>query len=119
MRKIRWKPSYQSPDSAAGGAVADLVRRMNGFADEADRRSHCGDLSELHERLRGRIRETVERHEGAGLEARVLAELDHGLPLPARGGPACTECGMCDALEERLRAWAAELQDRRNWRRSA
>lgn len=127
MRRIRWKPTYQRVDRAAGGAVADLVARLNRFAAEADGVSHCQDLTDLHERLRALLRERVEHHQGEGLVATVRAELDTGLPLDARDGPACTACGMCDALEQRLHEWAesAEDQDAGSgveadpWRRSA
>ena len=119
MRKLRWKPAYQRLDGRTGGAIADLVERLNRFADEADRVSHCGDLPELYERIRSRVREDVERQQGTMLPVVIRQELADGLPLDARGGPACTECGMCDALDERLREWAAEAEERLDWRRSA
>ena len=119
MRRIRWKPVYQRVDQGYHGALADLVNRLNAFAAEADQVAHCGDLNELFEGLRDRVRDRVERHEGGDLVKAVRTELDTGLPLAARGGPACTECGMCDALDERLRKWAEETEKKADWRRTA
>lgn len=110
MRPIRWKSSFSVPGPDGDQGLRALVEALNDVAREAGGVEHCGDLPELY----GRVQDTVIAQLRSGAADRVavgrLREdlqklLAHAMPLPARGGPACTDCGMCERLEERLNGW--------------
>ncbi len=129
MRPIRWKSNFSVPQPEVDQRLRRLVEALNEVAREAGGVEHCGDLPELH----GRIQETVTAllRSGAAdssaldrLGNDLQSILAQGLPLPARDGPACTDCGMCDRLAERVQDWlesahqAPQAQAKRSARRT-
>jgi hypothetical protein len=108
MRKLRWKSRYQSGDAASDAHRRQLVELLNTFVDDAHTVEHCQDLTELFERIASATETSLtENTDTATLEGELQRLLKDGLPLPARGTPACTECCMCSAIEKRLSEWMA------------
>ena len=114
MRPLRWKSSYLTRISEIDMRIRALVDFLNETAVEANRVEHCQDLedffgqiSDLTEDMLGKPGKTP----GAVVETleNYQAELDHmlesGLPLAARGTPACNDCCMCSLLESRAKDW--------------
>jgi hypothetical protein len=75
---------------------------------------HCQDITELL----GRLQETAETSLGdapqapespaaylARQRAEIRDQVSEGLPLPALGGPACRDCGLCGELDRSMHAW--------------
>ncbi len=100
MRRLRWKAAYATGDAGRDAAQRELVGRLNAFIDDARRVEHCQDLNDLLESL-------VSTSKGAlsqGKDACTAVEgvLEASLPLAAKDTPACSQCGLCDVMEERL-----------------
>jgi hypothetical protein len=94
--------------------IRALVELLNDSAGEANKVEHCQDLNEFFEQITsltedmliqlgespGDVNKTVE-----SFEADLNAMLVSGLPLAARGTPACNDCCMCSLLERRANDW--------------
>lgn len=94
--------------------ISVLVGILNETAGEAKKVEHCQDLNDYFEQFTrltedmliqpgespGDVVKTLEK-----FETELDAMLDSGLPLAARGTPACNDCCMCSLLESRAKAW--------------
>jgi hypothetical protein len=91
-----------------------LVDLLNETAGEAKRMEHCQDLNDFFDQISRLTENTLIQlgkspADAAETQEHFKAELDNllesGLPLAARGTPACNDCCMCSLLERRTRDW--------------
>ena len=114
VRLIRWKSRYSTGIQGLDARIRALVELLNETAAEANKVEHCQDLNDFFEQIfeltedmliklgetQGDVDEMFLTYQ-AGLD-RLL---ESGLPLSARGTPACNDCCMCSLLEKRIKAW--------------
>jgi hypothetical protein len=114
MRPLRWKSRYLTGISETDMRISALVGILNETAGEAKKVEHCQDLNDYFEQFTrltedmliqlgespGDVVKTLEK-----FETELDAMLYSGLPLAARGTPACNDCCMCSLLESRAKAW--------------
>jgi hypothetical protein len=114
MRPLRWKSRYLTGISETDMRISTLVGILNETASEAKKVEHCQDLNDYFEQFTrltedmliqlgespGDVVNTLEK-----FETELDAMLYSGLPLAARGTPACNDCCMCSLLESRAKAW--------------
>ena len=114
MRPLRWKSRYLTGISETDRRIRALVDLLNETAGEAKRVEHCQDLTDFFGQITsltedmltqpgespGDVVETQEK-----FETELNDMLESGLPLAARGTPACNDCCMCSLLESRAKAW--------------
>lgn len=112
MQRIRWKSRYASGDPDVDRQARALVEGLNDFITEMTRLEHCRDITELHTRLGAAVADTLSQAAGqdgtevlANLHKQVNEIIAEGLPLPAKGTPACTNCGLCNLIDERMTDW--------------
>jgi len=80
------------------------------MATELQTTEHCQDMNDFYDDL---VELTEQRLDlagqdewvEAGSDARFQSFLDERMPLPARDGPACKDCGLCELLEEQVSGW--------------
>jgi hypothetical protein len=114
MRLIRWKSRYLTGMPELDARIRALVDLLNETAGEANRVEHCQDLNEFFERIT-RLTEDmlIQLGESPGdviktmesFQADLNDLLESGLPLAARGTPACNDCCMCSLLESHAKDW--------------
>jgi len=94
--------------------IRALVDLLNETVGEANKVEHCLDLNDFFEQITsltddmlmqlgespGDVIKTVE-----SFQAELNAMLESGLPLTARGTPACNDCCMCSLLESHAKDW--------------
>lgn len=114
MRLIRWKSRYLNGIQELDARIRALVDLLNGTAVEANNVEHCQDLNDFFEQIfeltedglvklgetQGDLDETFQEY-----QAELDDLLQSGLPLAARGTPACNDCCMCSLLERRVKTW--------------
>ncbi|RMD71415.1 MAG: hypothetical protein D6819_01685 [Gammaproteobacteria bacterium] len=100
MRKLRWKSRYATGDPERDRAHREILERFNAFVDASHKVEHCQDMSDLLAELARRIDTALAK--GEEVEDEVRRVLEASLPLDAKDTPACTHCGLCDIIEERL-----------------
>ena len=114
MRLIRWKSRYSTGIQELDARIRSLVDVLNETALEANKVEHCQDLNDFFEQIvqltedmlkkcreaQGDVVETFEKY-----QADLDGLLESGLPLAARGTPACNDCCMCSLLESRAKTW--------------
>ena len=113
MRRLRWKTKHATGDPDADRRNQALVDLVNGLGTELARKEHCQDMNEVFGRLADLTGEHLEGlGAGSGVEAvngaKIRRLLTEHFPLAARSTPACRDCGLCDLMEERVRAWLSE-----------
>lgn len=121
MRPLRWKSRYLTGDAGLDARSRALVDALNETAADAKRVEHCQDFEDFSARIAEHAQGMLEQLRGA--EAVVAVErceyelgrvLETGLPLAARGTPACTDCCLCSLLEKRTRAWLGQPHTNRS-----
>ena len=122
MRLLRWKSRYLTGISEIDVRIRALVDLLNETAVEANRVEHCQDLNDFFEEIT-RLTEDMLIQLGKSpdevvtilekFETELDDMLESGLPLAARGTPACNDCCMCSLLEKRTRAWLGEAFENR------
>lgn len=114
MRLIRWKSRFSTGIQELDDRIRSLVGLLNETASEANKVEHCQDLNDFFEQIfeltgsmliklgetQGDLNETLQTY-----QAELDALLEAGLPLSARGTPACNDCCMCSLLERRIKGW--------------
>lgn len=114
MRLIRWKSRFSTGIQELDDRIRSLVGLLNETASEANKVEHCQDLNDFFEKIfeltgsmliklgetQGDLNETLQTY-----QAELDALLEAGLPLSARGTPACNDCCMCSLLERRIKGW--------------
>ena len=114
MRLIRWKSRYSTGIQELDARIRSLVDVLNETALEANKVEHCQDLNDFFEQIveltedklikpgetHGDVDETLQTY-----QAELDELLESGLPLSARGTPACNDCCMCSLLERRIKVW--------------
>ena len=111
MRRLR--RSSRNPTS--GDPTIDarnqaLVTMVTDMAAELQSTEHCQDMNEFYDDVVDRTEQRLEAAKQGELDvyesdAAMRAFLEERMPLPARDGPACRDCGLCDLLEEQIGAW--------------
>ena len=114
MRPLRWKSRYLTGIAETDMRNRALVDMLNETAGEAKKVEHCQDLNDFFAQIT-RLTEAMLVQPGESPDDVVETqetfetELDHmlasGLPLAARGTPACNDCCMCSLLESRASDW--------------
>ena len=114
MRLLRWKSGYLTGIQQLDVRIRSLIDLLNETALDANKVEHCQDLNALFEQITGLTGDVLMNPgetQGDVIEIfeKYQAELDEllesGLPLSARGTPACTDCCMCSLLERRVKYW--------------
>lgn len=114
VRLIRWKSKYSTGIQELDARIRSLVDLLNETALEANKVEHCQDLNDFFERILELTEDVLITLGETQADLNVTlqtyqAELDEllesGLPLSARGTPACNDCCMCSLLERRAKAW--------------
>jgi len=114
VRLIRWKSRFSTGIQELDDRIRSLVGLLNETASEANKVEHCQDLNDFFEQIfeltgsmliklgetQGDLNETLQTY-----QAELDALLEAGLPLSARGTPACNDCCMCSLLERRIKGW--------------
>jgi len=114
VRLIRWKSRFSTGIQELDDRIRSLVGLLNETASEANKVEHCQDLNDFFEQIfeltgsmliklgetQGDLNETLQTY-----QAELDALLEAGLPLSARGTPACNDCYMCSLLERRIKGW--------------
>jgi hypothetical protein len=112
MHRIRWKTKYATGDPFVDRLHRELVDLVGELAAELDREEHCQDmndlLTDLVEATRAHLEGRTEgSNAGTGQLPAIFRLLAEGFPLATRSTPACRDCGLCDRVQQRLRAWLA------------
>lgn len=114
MRRLRWKGKYATGLAGVDEQGRCLVETFNNFADAMGTVEHCQDMTELAVRLAEAVDASLAEADRRGRapdryrveQRRVVQDLATSeLPLAARDGPACKDCGLCDELAERFAGW--------------
>lgn len=111
MRRLRRSSrSLISGDPAIDARNQALVTMVTDMAAELQSTEHCQDMSEFYDDVVERTEQRLEAAQQGELDvsesdAGMRAFLDERMPLPARDGPACRDCGLCERLEEQIGAW--------------
>jgi hypothetical protein len=111
MRPPRWKTRYATGEPTLDEQNRILFGLVEELGAELGRREHCQDMNELYRELLGLVQDQLERdpaglaRNGAPGRTEVETILRGRLPLAALSTPACRECGLCDLLMDRARAW--------------
>jgi hypothetical protein len=118
MRLLRWKSRYLTGISEIDVRIRALVDLLNETAVEANRVEHCQDLNDFFEEIT-RLTEDMLIQLGKSpdevvtilekFETELDDMLESGLPLAARGTPACNDCCMCSLLESHAKAWLGRV----------
>ena len=121
MRPLRWKSRYLTGISETDVRISALVGMLNATAGEANRVEHCQDLNDFFEQLT-RLTEgiLIQLGESPGdvvkaleiFETELDAMLESGLPLAARGTPACNDCCMRNQQKQTHMAASGSQRDK-------
>ena len=111
MRRLR----RSSRNPATGDPVVDgrnraLVTILGDMATELQSTEHCQDMNEFYDDLVELTEQRLDAATKGGLDVQtsdlgMQRFLERRMPLPARDGPACRDCGLCERLEEQVGAW--------------
>lgn len=112
MRRLR----RSSRNPATGDPVIDgrnqaLVTIVADMATALQSTEHCQDMNEFHDDLVELTEQRLDAAKEGALDAcasdaGIQAFVEERMPLPARDGPACRDCGLCELLEEQVGDWA-------------
>lgn len=116
MRRLR--RSSRQPASGDPGVDRHhqgLSRILLEMADEMRATEHCQDMNEFYDdlvevaeqRFDAAAAGTLDVHEA---DSQVREFLAQRMPLPARDGPACRDCGLCEKLEEQVSEWVSATE---------
>jgi hypothetical protein len=111
MRRLR--RSSRNPntgDPVIDGRNQSLVTIVTDMATEMQSTEHCQDMNEFYDDLVELTEQRLDATKQGALDASasdagIQAFLEERMPLPARDGPACRDCGLCERLEEQVGAW--------------
>jgi len=111
MRRLRRSSRNPSTgDPVVDGRHRALVGILGVMGIELQNTEHCQDMNDFHDDLV----ELTEQRLGSAAQgewveiesnARFRGFLDERMPLPARDGPACKDCGLCELLEDQVSDW--------------
>lgn len=81
-----------------------------GLGAELASKEHCQDMNDVFDRLADLTQQRLKGlASGSPAEAENTAEIHRVLterfPLAAISTPACRDCGLCDSMERKVRAW--------------
>jgi hypothetical protein len=111
MRRLRRSSrNLISGDPAIDARNQALVTIVTDMAAELQSTEHCQDMNEFYDDVVDRTEQRLEAAKRGELDASesdagMRAFLAERMPLPARDGPACRDCGLCELLEEQIGAW--------------
>lgn len=111
MRRLRRSSRRLiSGDPAIDARNQALVTMVTDMAAELQSTEHCQDMNEFYDDVVELTEQRIEAAQQGELDvsesdAGMQAFLDERMPLPARDGPACRDCGLCERLEEQIGAW--------------
>jgi hypothetical protein len=111
MRRLRRSSRrLTSGDPAIDARNQALVTIVTDMAAELQSTEHCQDMNEFYDDLVDLTEQQLEAAKQGELDvsesdAGMQVFLEERMPLPARDGPACRDCGLCDLLEEQIEAW--------------
>ena len=111
MRRLRRSSRRLiSGDPAIDARNQALVTMVTDMAAELQSTEHCQDMNEFYDDVVELTEQRLEAAQQGELDvsesdAGMQAFLDERMPLPARDGPACRDCGLCERLEEQIGAW--------------
>jgi hypothetical protein len=111
MRRLR--RSSQNPitgDPVIDGRNQALVTIVADMATELQSTEHCQDMNEFYDDLVEMTEQRLDAAKQGSLDVqtsdpRIQVLLNERMPLPARDGPACRDCGLCELLEEQVGGW--------------
>lgn len=94
------------------GRHTELVGIIGEMATALQTTEHCQDMNDFYDDL---VELAEQRLDDAAQgdwvatdsDARFQEFLKKRMPLPARDGPACKDCGLCELLEEQVTGWLA------------
>ena len=111
MRRLRRSSkNLSSGDAAVDARHQALVGIVNDFSTSLQNTEHCQDMNEAYDDWVGMTEERLQaaRH-GAWEEAQADQQMQEFLaeriPLPARDGPACKDCDLCDDMAHSVTEW--------------
>lgn len=111
MRRLRRSSrNLTSGDPAIDAGNQALVTIVSDMAAQLQSTEHCQDMNEFYDEVVDLTEQRLEAAKQGELDvsesdAGMRAFLEERMPLPARDGPACRDCGLCEVMEEQLRAW--------------
>jgi hypothetical protein len=98
MRLLRWKDRFRTGDVSADRRNRAFVDCLNQLIHASTQRERCREVEELIEQFRSEAEQTLrERPANRDLKYEFGSRLLASLPLGPFGGPACRECGLCNA----------------------
>lgn len=118
MRRLRRSSRNPSTgDPAVDGRHRALVGILGEMATELQTTEHCQDMNDFYDDL---VELTEQRLDSAARgewveaesDARLRVFLDERMPLPARDGPACKDCELCEVLEDQVHDWLGDMPTR-------
>jgi hypothetical protein len=111
MRRLR----RSSRNPATGDPVVDgrnraLVTIISDMATELQSTEHCQDMNEFYDDLVELTEQRLDAATKGSFDVRasdlgIEGVLEKRMPLPARDGPACRDCGLCEEFEEQVGVW--------------
>lgn len=113
MRRLRRSSRNPSTgDPGVDGRHRALVGIIGEMATALQTTEHCQDMNDFYDDL---VELAEQRFDDAAQgewvetesDARFQEFLNERMPLPARDGPACKDCGLCELLEEQVTDWLA------------
>jgi hypothetical protein len=111
MRRLRRSSrNLTSGDPAVDVHNQALVTIVNDMAAQLQSTEHCQDMNVFYDDVVGLTEERLEAAmqgtlDGPGFDAALRGFLKERMPLPARDGPACRDCGLCELMEGQIGAW--------------
>jgi len=109
MRPLRWKTKYLTGTASIDNHNLALVNLLNESISAANRIEHCQDFNDWHHSLMETIETTLSQPKSTFERTPYQEKIQHlvqiGLPLPAKNGSACRDCGLCDQLGEQVGEW--------------
>ena len=118
MRRLRRSSRNPSTgDPAIDGRHKALVGILGEMAAELQTTEHCQDMNDFYDDL---VELTEQRLDSAARDEWVEVDSDarfrdflaERMPLPARDGPACKDCELCEVLDDRVHDWLGDAPTR-------
>ncbi len=98
MRKLV-KLGSKTPE----GAARDFVHGLVEFGERLKGGEHCQDVSELFETFTATLIDASDFMASDG-RARLHGVVAAGMPLAAKGGSGCSDCGLCEYFAKYVEA---------------
>jgi len=91
-----------------------LVGILGEMATALQTTEHCQDMNDFYDDLVEFAEQRLDRAaQGEWVEAesdsRFRGFLAERMPLPARDGPACKDCELCEVLEDQVHDWLGDM----------